>query len=1193
VTALVFSPAGFDVPVVLAGEGTILKVFCHKQLLRSIKVFRRQAIHGIQSVRVTSLDDYHHPPQLRCLVWGGRSLAVISLEIKHEGPHEFYLKDFLIVKETISPDWILHGTLSPARTWTDGLKEPFVQALVVSAHNDLIALELSRVFQSDEYMRINLRHCAIGPSSILYCAQCIWRDGKDVVVAAGTMFGEILVWKHRMQHESQTSPTTGSLPKGVLIQSLLGHEGSVFGIDVIEPGVNDSDTRHLLASCSDERTVRLWDVSDSFSAKTSEESSIQLNQDTGFGDKSSNVSSGALAFGIGHLSRIWSVKGIRFFNNRLRLFSFGEDATVHSWDFDLQSQGDAAAQPRLDHIMSTSSHSGKNLWSSSVLQYRPGSGDVTLASGGADGRIVTHNLHRATGDSCSQQWSFPFRKLHSAVIRDKTRSNQGSSDPTQAIFSGMKGTWHLHRTIVSALPSHPSGTFEGTATLDERPCSDSEYDQELLYSEKGTFTMSNGLALQGTRQYAYRYQKALQRITAWFVTLDDEARVDYLFHQVEFRARQVAADQGHDVHAQGHHLCIKDDYNAAYSFPFQNSTLNTWSLTYLVKGPSKDYTASATFTRIADMTNGTTETCIQASKSEEQTAAKEQSIKAYCWLDGAKLLATTSSGHILLGASSASARLSSHSIDSSADREISYIIWKMIHHVKGLESYSMITPISGVEALLTGKDGILWRYHNITEQLQAVQEFPVRIAHMSVFVAHGHHGASHGVLVTCLGQQVGSVVFLQDAATDEKVSNTTYELDFSHTPLATSVCYLPQLSLLLVGFRTGAVCAYDLGTMVSGVAVMPVRELLNQTPGKDEAESSLSLQSSDSADAPQGRHDLDSPSEQSVVPLEPCLTILKAHHRDAVTSIQLLPSDDAQSSFNVLTTGRDGYMVVHSLSLPRAPDLTIQTLKVHEWQTPLGPVVEGAHIDSSSHDILIWGFRGKDFVVWNTAQQQEVMSVECGGGHRSWAFEPSARRGHGHSFVWTKASTCYAVIQSEYHQIVQAGSHGREIKCLASRQWSNRGRLVASGSEDTTIRLAVYGGDQGELRTVCVLAKHVAGVQQVKWSSDGRRLFSCGGREEFFVWRVRVVPGIETGVVLEACAPPVTEISSDLRIMDFTITKEESCEGSREGLSFIISMIYSDSTLRVSQVNLSPTMKVADSLRRNGTTTLIREHSSC
>ncbi|KAH0848100.1 hypothetical protein FOPE_01720 [Fonsecaea pedrosoi] len=324
-----------------------------------------------------------------------------------------------------------------------------------------------------------------------------------------------------------------------------------------------------------------------------------------------------------------------------------------------------------------------------------------------------------------------------------------------------------------------------------------------------------------------------------------------------------------------------------------------------------------------------------------------------------------------------------------------------------------------------------------------------------------------------------------------------------------------------------------------------------------------------------------------------------AHGTDSVASVTIL-QEDAQPSketIHVLTTGRDGIYAIHRVNWPQSTDTQEATVTaVHRSALPFGPNIEGAFFTSgkeSSHvterNLILYGFRSTSFVVWNETQQSEVLSVECGGPHRSWAFRDCSefRDGGGKSFVWTKARTLnWHSSRGSNHELIQKGGQGREIKAVARSpvsydrlQKEHRAQvLIATGAEDTNIQLfaiprtakATYRPqpagepvpDTSAFRAVSTLKRHNTGIQHLQFSPSGGYLFSSAGCEEFYVWRLTFdVPGIETGVVLWDMMPTQEE-DSDARIMSFDLQRSNSGdENARE--EYTIVMAYSNGKAKV------------------------------
>ncbi|KAK6504427.1 hypothetical protein TWF506_002626 [Arthrobotrys conoides] len=195
------------------------------------------------------------------------------------------------------------------------------------------------------------------------------------------------------------------------------------------------------------------------------------------------------------------------------------------------------------------------------------------------------------------------------------------------VFKCLSGTWTLRRTLTSAIPSFPSGTFTGSATFTPIPSSpsspsDQKQKETLLYTETGELITTNGLTLRANKKYIYTYSPTDDKLSAWFVKesrgddnqtkINDEnntidggnsrntVEIDYLFHELVFGE---GGEEGAGVMADGKwtaigdHLCIKDNYSARYEFEVGKGEVRRWMLKYDVKGPAKDYISETRFER--------------------------------------------------------------------------------------------------------------------------------------------------------------------------------------------------------------------------------------------------------------------------------------------------------------------------------------------------------------------------------------------------------------------------------------------------------------------------------------------------------------------------------------------------------------------------------------------------------------------
>ncbi|QPG73680.1 hypothetical protein FOA43_000993 [Brettanomyces nanus] len=288
-----------DNDTVLAGEGPILKAYNFKtgDVIARMRAFPRNKVHGI-SVYETE------KPEL-VAVFGGRSLSVISYDHFKKNAAEF--------KEYAVGDWILAVEFS-----LDGSK-----LYCLTAHNVVVTVDVASM------MLIDSKNC--GWKSILYSGSIkALKDGR-ILICSGTVMNGILVWE---------------LTSSKLLYNLTDHEGSIFG-------VKPSNCGKYLLSCSDDRSIRVWDLS----------------------------KGELLATGWGHGARIWGLSFFSFDSNHgFKVFSCSEDCTARVWKY-ANGSGELVQQRLI------SCHTGRSIWSECVND------KLKIGfTGGADGKLKVHDL---------------------------------------------------------------------------------------------------------------------------------------------------------------------------------------------------------------------------------------------------------------------------------------------------------------------------------------------------------------------------------------------------------------------------------------------------------------------------------------------------------------------------------------------------------------------------------------------------------------------------------------------------------------------------------------------------------------------------------------------------------------------------------------------------------------------------------
>ncbi|KAG5928436.1 hypothetical protein E4U42_000639 [Claviceps africana] len=286
--------------------------------------------------------------------------------------------------------------------------------------------------------------------------------------------------------------------------------------------------------------------------------------------------------------------------------------------------------------------------------------------------------------------------------------------------------------------------------------------------------------------------------------------------------------------------------------------------------------------------------------------------------------------------------------------------------------------------------------------------------------------------------------------------------------------------------------------------------------------------------------------------------------RDAITSIVPLPTAAKEQQPGthprpyILATSRDGKYRIYRVD-GAAPQTSPSLVLLHETAPPFGPMIEGAWFTDAGSatarpELVLYGFRSKDFVIWNESTREELATVDCGGAHRTFRLHHDSRaEPHRYRFAYTRTSKlCVCSQQEMAHRTVRRGTHGREIRALSANK-----QLVASGAEDTSIRIWEYvSGEEGHghgqggptMRNLACIKAHVTGLQKLQWFEDDY-LFSSAGNEEFFVWRVTKLGDSSAyaglAVVCEAVWTDKSPVG-DLRIMDFDISRVVTMAGDDE-----------------------------------------------
>ncbi|KAF2021967.1 WD repeat protein-like protein [Aaosphaeria arxii CBS 175.79] len=497
---------------------------------------------------------------------------------------------------------------------------------------------------------------------------------------------------------------------------------------------------------------------------------------------------------------------------------------------------------------------------------------------------------------------------------------------------------------------------------------------------------------------------------------------------------------------------------------------------------------------------------ISPKSSAHKSSKVSEFFRNYAFVDSETLLLTTNSGKVYL---------EKLSIDVD-DAEVTGMISdsKLLDEKDDLRGYSICAAHKtlGV-AFVAGSRGSIYMYRQNQPKLSHIYSTKGKAGSLFVASTTSKIGVVN-LLVTLMGQSAAYLLSIETGR-EENVLVREVALSISESMTGSTitsmehVVYDDTAEYIFLGFRGGSIAIYSLTATMND-------EIQNTTA--------------------------------SLIRIIP-----QVHGKETVTSMMWTPSGDNTPFQGYLTSvGRDSCVAIHSVDLSEN-----SVAIVHNVPLAIGPNIEGLYFKDSH--LIVYGFSSVAFVQYDTTSEEEIMSVETGGSHRSWAFRPQSTEDGGGTLVWTRASTMHIRTQKQpNHVVIRSGGHGREIKAVTARNRTpteGSRQLVATGAEDTDIKIFEYvDGDFVCRRT---LRKHVTGIQHLQWSEDGEYLFSSGGCEEFYVWRVRFLPSsLGIGVVCESICTPKSD-HPDLRIMSFDVQKRASTGG------YLISMVYSDSKIGV------------------------------
>ncbi|XP_020854969.1 tRNA (34-2'-O)-methyltransferase regulator WDR6 isoform X1 [Phascolarctos cinereus] len=261
---------------VLAGEGPNLLIYCLEtggQLVVTQfvpSVLCHYYIHGIRELQSPASTQ---ASETTLAIFGSKGLRVLTLSWGEEAVKLTWLSQLCELHDWI---WDLH--------WVQGPGKASSALALALGHNSVVLY--------DHIRQQVLQEVQCDEMCIIYSACLVGKDWQELVLVAGTVFNQLVIW--------HPADFTSEKRRVKVERRISGHSGVIFSICYME-------SKGLLASASDDRSIRVWRVGD-----------LRVPH---------NLVQCILVC-YGHQSRVWSVQLLDNY-----IISIGEDSACIVWNY--------------------------------------------------------------------------------------------------------------------------------------------------------------------------------------------------------------------------------------------------------------------------------------------------------------------------------------------------------------------------------------------------------------------------------------------------------------------------------------------------------------------------------------------------------------------------------------------------------------------------------------------------------------------------------------------------------------------------------------------------------------------------------------------------------------------------------------------------------------------------------------------
>ncbi|KAK5279388.1 WD repeat-containing protein 6, partial [Exophiala xenobiotica] len=201
--------------LLFVGQGPHLNVYDQHGFRRfSVQVFQAQPIHGILTRSDTASPSNEHAQHV--IIWGGVFVRVgrlTTIFAENASPQAFRTQ-MQFADEFKARDWIIDAVFAGS------------SISMLTAHNVLLNFH---IIEKGPKISLDTENVQVihGPGSFLYSGNLCVATPDLIIVAAGTVFGNVLVWTCSQSGTGQERPVS-------VKHVFNGHRGSVFGVSISE-----------------------------------------------------------------------------------------------------------------------------------------------------------------------------------------------------------------------------------------------------------------------------------------------------------------------------------------------------------------------------------------------------------------------------------------------------------------------------------------------------------------------------------------------------------------------------------------------------------------------------------------------------------------------------------------------------------------------------------------------------------------------------------------------------------------------------------------------------------------------------------------------------------------------------------------------------------------------------------------------